>query len=559
MNTATWSLVPVRREGAWRAVFVALAALPLLGLLVFVAWPLVLIVLRSITGDDHAWTFARYAALLASPRILQAGWHSLVMGATVTAISVSAGFVVAFALHRSRLRGKAMMRFALLLPILSPSLVQALGIIFLLGRAGLVHQMTGWNLDLYGFWGLVFANACYGLPQVVLIVSSSLAGADRRYYDGAEVLGASRWRQFLDITLPQCRYALVAAAFVVFTVTVTDFGNAIVIGGRYRVLATEIYAAVAGQLDFGLGAAIGTVLLLPAVLSIAVERIIVRRSGRVADGAMVVQAPRNVARDIGLGLVAFVALAPIVATTAIVVYASFARLWPYKLGLTLANYHVNLADGFAPIVTSLEVSLLAALVGTALLFSLALAQRRMRGPLAAMSSFLALLPAAIPGLVLGIGYLVAFNDGPLSGWLYGSIAILVACNFYHYHAQGYLAMVAGLRNVPQALEEVAQCLGAGTARRIGEVVLPYAAPTMASVFFFLFMRSMVTLSGVVFLVTPALNLAAVAVMQLDMNGSVSQAAAYATCVMVVTGLAVAAMRLAAARASMMVKRSRHVA
>ena len=120
-------------------------------------------------------------------------------------------------------------------------------------------------------------------------------------------------------------------------------------------------------------------------------------------------------------------------------------------------------------------------------------------------------------------------------------------------------MVAGLRNVPVALEEAAQCLGAGTARRIGEVVLPYAAPTLASVFFFLFMRSMVTLSGVVFLVTPALNLAAVAVMQLDMNGSVSQAAAYATCVMVVTGLAVAAMRLAAARASMMVKRSRHVA
>lgn len=547
-----------RRGG--QAAFGAIALLPVAGLLVFLIYPLLVIATHSLRDGAGAWSLAHYTQLWHSPAMLRAAWHSVFVSTAVTFVSLLVGFVIAFALYRSRMPGKALVRAVLLLPMLAPSLVQGLGLIFLLGRSGLVHRWTGWNLDIYGLPGLLLANVFYALPQVVIILSASLARVDRRYYDSAEMLGASRWRQFLDVTLPNARFGLLSAAFVVFTVTITDFGNAIVLGGSYRVLATEIYSQVAGQMNMGAGAAIGMVLLLPAVLSVYVERVASRRelqSG--SEAAMTVVPGRNAGRDTMLALAVAVFLLPVLATVLVVVYASFVKLWPYQLGLTFANYHVSLTDGVAPLLTSLKISLATGLLGTALLFVLALGMRSLRGVTARLAWFAALLPAAVPGMVLGIGFLLAFNTGPLAGLLYGTAAIVVLCNFYHYHSQAFLTMVGGLRTVPAALEEAVTCLGAGRVRRIADVVLPFAASSMLAVFFFLFMRSMVTLAGVIFLVTPTLKLASVSVMQMDMNGSTAQAAAYATCVMVVVGVALLAMRLVVGRIAVQWKRSRHVA
>jgi iron(III) transport system permease protein len=235
----------------------------------------------------------------------------------------------------------------------------------------------------------------------------------------------------------------------------------------------------------------------------------------------------------------------VLAIFATVVYASVVKLWPYDLSLTLAHYHSDLPDGYTPIVTSLKVSFAAAALGTVLLFLLAFGTRRLPPALARIVHLAASLPAAVPGLVVGIAYVMAFNTGPLSGWLYGSVAIVVLCNFYHYHAQGYLTMATGLRAVPGALEDAVACLGGGPLRTVRDVVLPFAAPALVSVFFLLFMQSMVTLSAVVFLVTPDLSLASVSVMQLDENGFVSQAAAYATCIVLTVTAALGAMRLCA--------------
>jgi iron(III) transport system permease protein len=553
------NVLPNRRLGD-RVLVAAVLGVPLLGLALFLLYPLVVIGSRSFTDTRGALALDNYRQLWSGGGFVTAAVHSVVMSLVVTALSVVAGFVIAFTLYRSRVPGKRLIRGALLLPILAPSLMQGLGLIFLLGRAGLLHRWTGWNVDIYGFWGLSLANLFYALPQVVLVVSASLERIDQRYYDSAEVMGASRWRQFVDITLPNARFGLLAAAFVVFTVTMTDFGNAIVVGGNYRVLATEIYGQVAGQMNFGMGATIGIVLLLPAVLSVYIERVAAKRQlATVAEAAMKVEPPANRLRDIGLAAAVAVMIVPIVAIVAVVIYASFVKLWPYRLELTFDNYHVNLAEGYAPILTSLKISLITGVVGTLALFLLALGMRELRGVFARCVNFIAMLPAAVPGMVLGIGYLVSFNTGPLSAWLYGSTAIIVLCNFYHYHTQAFLTMVGGLRSVPPALEEAVSCLGAGSVRRVGDVVMPYVASSLLSVFFFLFMRSMVTLSGVIFLVTPTLNLAAVSAMQLDVNGSVAQAAAYSTCILVVVALALLAMHVLVGRIAMHLQRSRYVA
>jgi iron(III) transport system permease protein len=468
------------------------------------------------------------------------------VSATTTLVTMAASLTLAVALHRSCMRGKWIARAVLLLPMLAPSLMQGLGLIFLLGRNGLIHKLTGLHTDIYGFSGLVAADACYTLPQAVIILSAALGRIDRRYYDAAESMGASAWRQFVDITLPQARLGLLSAAFVVFTLTMTDFGNAMIVGGPYRVLAFEIYNQVSGQMDFGMGATIGLILLLPAILSLYLQRA-ASRAGGGSEHALPFQATPRFAREASLSIASALLLIPIVAVFAVVIYASFARLWPYDFSLTFAHYHTDLPDGYAPIVTSLKVSLAVAALGTLLVFMLAMGARRLPAALARMVYLLATLPAAVPGMIVGIAYLFTFNAGTLSQWLYGSVFIVVLCNLYHNHAQAFLTMSTGLRDVPASLEDAATCLGSRAVQSIRDVVLPFAMPALVSVFFLLFVQSMVTLSAVIFLVTPDLSVASVSVMQLDQNGFVSQAAAYSTCIVAVVASALGAMRLFASR------------
>lgn len=521
-----------------------MVALPLLGLCVFFLHPLLSVLTRSLVDDQGAFTLANYARLLDDPGLPRAAWHSVVIGATTTLGTVAIGLCVAMALHRSRLPGKALIRGVLLLPMLAPSLVLGLGLVCLLGRNGLVHRLTGWPTDIYGFWGLLLANLMYGLPQVVVIVSAALERTPARHYDAAASMGATPWRQFVDVTLPRIRFALWAAAFLVFTETLTDFGSAVVVGGNYRVLAMEIYSEVVGQRDFAMGATLGVLLLAPALLSVWLGRLARRRQdlGDASPGHAL-RPERHPWRDAALGGVAALAVLSIVVTLGTVVYVSVVRLWPYDRTLTLANYLGGMPEGYGPVATSVGMSLLAATVGVVGVFMLSAGLRRLPGWLARPLQVLAALPAAVPGMVLGLGYVLAFNHGVLSTWLYGSVAIVAACSLYHYHAPTFLTMQTGMRRVPDALEDAVAVCGGDTRHVLRDAVLPFAAPAAIAAFFYLFMRSMVTLSGVIFLVTADLGLASVSVMRLDENGFLAPAAAYATCVVAAGGLALGAMRL----------------
>jgi len=167
----------------------------------------------------------------------------------------------------------------------------------------------------------------------------------------------------------------------------------------------------------------------------------------------------------------------------------------------------------------------------------------MQGRVAKMIYLLAVLPVGVPGLVLSLSYIFTFNDPvyPLH-WMYGTALLIALCNFYHYHTQGFLTMATGMRMVPQALEEAAACLGGKIRHVMFDAILPVIAPTVLAVFFFLFMRSMVTLSAVIFLVTPQLNVASVSVMHLNEAGFVSQAAAFSTIIILVVSIAMLLMR-----------------
>jgi iron(III) transport system permease protein len=513
-------------------------AVPLAGLLLFFALPMATILWRSLVQDDGGVGWANYVALWNTPGVWRALVHSLVLGASTTAICTVLGVLVAYGMERTAMPGRRFVAASLALPVLAPSLVLGLGLIFLLGRNGLVGKWLGVRPEVYGFWGLLVADVMYALPQAVMILRAALRHGDARQYEAAEVLGATPWRQFVDITLPGMRYGLLSAAFVVFTVTITDFGNAVVIGGNYAVLATEIYNQVSGQMKFGLGAVVGIVLLLPALLSVWIEHVSARQVPAGAESRVPPVPSRRPLRD-RLFFVACSLLAGCaVAVIATVVLASFMRLWPYRFDFTLKHYAITMAGGYAPLWTSLQVSAGAAILGTVLLAMLAIGARRLSPAAARGVALLAALPVGVPGLVLGIAYVFAFNTATWPwGALYGTALLIALCNFYHYHTQAYVTMATGVRAVPAPLEEACSVLGGGVRHALRDVFLPVLAPTLWAVALFLFMRSMVTLSAVIFLITPSLTLGAVTVMRLDEAGFTSQAAAFSTCIMAIVSAA----------------------
>jgi iron(III) transport system permease protein len=500
---------------------------------------------RSVTEADGGIGLENYGRILSSPGFWKATRNSLAMSLATTALALGFGLVIACAVHRCRVPGSALLIAAVSLPLLAPSLVQGLGLIFLLGRNGIVTKALGLDLNIYGFWGLLIANGLYALPQAVLIIGAALRAADARIYEAAEVMGAPQWRQFIDITLPNIKFGLLSAGFIIFTITITDFGNAATIGGDYSILATEIYNQAVGQMNFNLGSVVGIMLLLPTVLAFWLERVASQRQfGALSESAIPLRITFSAKRDVAMTVAAWLIAALPLLTVGIVVYASFVWLWPYRFDLTLKHYNVQVAGGYDPLFMTVEISLMAATLGTVLIFALAVAMQRAPRSLAKPLYFLCLLPAAVPGLVLGLAYIFAFNNPSLPLYaLYGTAALLAICNAMHYWTQGFLTAMTGLRQVPGSLQETAACLGASLPRVLRDVVLPYMAPTLISVFFFLFMRSMVTLSAVIFLVTATVSVAAVSIMRLDEAGFTSQAAAYATCTMAVVIASWLVMRL----------------
>lgn len=523
---------------------IACVGLPLLGLILFFAYPMFIVFLRSITVGD-SYGLRNYVEVLGSPGFWRATRHSLVMGGSTTLLSVFLGFVIAHGLYRCAFPGKWLVRAIIVLPLLAPSLVQALGLIFLLGRNGVISRALGVEIEIYGFWGLLIANTLYAIPQAAMIIGAALVLLDARTYEAAEVLGASPWRQFRDLTIPSARYGILSASFVCFTITITDFGNAAVIGGDYSVLATEIYSQVVGQRNFNMGAVVGIMLLFPTVLSYMIERQAMKRQQAVhATGQALYRPNFAPLRDLCMAALSLLICASIVAVIGIVIYASFITLWPYNMSLSPKHYNITLAGGYSSLWVTILISIGAAMGGTIAVFLLGLGLRRVPQALAQPIQILAAMPAAVPGMVLGLAYVLTFNSTTTPLYLlYGTAALIGIVNFYHYHTQGFLTVVTGFRQLPPALEEAAGSLGAGLGRTARDIVAPFIAPMLVSVFFFLFMRSMVTLSAVVFLTTPKLSVAAVTIMRLDDAGLTSQAAAFSTCVMAVVCIAILSMKV----------------
>ena len=531
------SVAALRQRAHWtdRIAHAALVAVGL-ALVVFLALPLASILVKSLQNADGAFVgLLNFTSYLASPSLLTSLWHSVWVSLMVTVITLPLAFGFAYALSRSCMPFKSLFRTIALIPLLAPSLLSALSLIYWFGNQGLargfVHAL-GFE-TIYGAPGIVVAECFSVFPHTLMILITALSLADARLYEAANALGTSTRRKFFTITLPGAKYGLISAAQVAFTLVMTDFGIPKVIGGNFNMLATDVFKLVIGQQDFQRGAVVGLLLLAPAVLTFVVDRLISRKQTSMLSARAVPYRP-SPAPVFDALMTAYVALvsALMLAMLDMAVFASVASFWPYDLSLTLKHYTMGLVDAEVgeAFVNSLKLAAGTAFFGTIIVFTGAYLLEKTRGldALRPVVRLLAMLPMAVPGLVLGLGYIFFFNlpGNPLNG-LYQTLPLLVLCTIVHFYTTGHLTAVTALKALDAEFEAVSASLKVPFFKTFWRVTLPICTPTLLDIARYFFINAMTTISAVVFLYSPSTKVAAIAILNLDEAGEAGAAAACA--------------------------------
>lgn len=524
----------------------ALLALAVLALLVFLGAPLATILMQALEDSSGRFTgLANFIAYAQTPALLQSLWNSVWVSVLVTLITVPLAFGFAYALTRSCMPFKPLLRGITLVPLLAPSLLAAISLIYWFGNQGaLKDALRALGIaQIYGAPGIVMAECFAVFPHALMILVTALSLADARLYEAADALGATAWRKFHTITLPGAKYGLISAALVSFTLVITDFGIPKVIGGDFNVLATDVFKLVIGQQDFAKGAVVALLLLLPAVLTFAVDGYVSRRQTAMLTARAVPYRPYPArGRDWAMTAYCAVLALLVLAMLGMAVFASFATFWPYKLEPSLRHYMLGLVDaevgeGF---VNSLKMAAGTAVFGTAMVFGTAYLLEKTQGAqaLRGVARLLVMLPMAVPGLVLGLGYIFFFNalGNPLHG-LYHTLTLLTLCTIVHFYTTGHLTAVTALKSLDGEFEAVSASLKVPFYTTFWRVTLPICMPALVDIARYFFVNAMTTISAVVFLYSPDTKVASIAILNLDEAGEIGAAAAMAVLIALVSAAA----------------------
>ena len=471
-----------------------------------------------------------YITYFSTPSLFRSIQNSLFIATLSTIITVGLAFGFAYALNRSQMRFKGVFRLIAMAPILVPSLLPGIALVYLFGNQGMIKGLL-LGESIYGPIGIVIGSVFFTFPHAMIIIMTALAISDARLYEASVSLRASRWRTFWTVTIPGARYGLISAAFVVFNLVITDFGLPKVIGGQYNMLAVDIYKQVIGQQNFEMGAVVSVVLLIPALFAFTIDRIVQKRQVALLSARSVPYSP-NVHRGfdrICLAYCSFIAVF-IIGILAVCQFAALIKFWPYDLSLSLKNYAFDLMDGggWDSYRNSLRLAFLTALFGTLIVFTGAYMVEKTQGFRTGRSTFqfLAMLPMAIPGMVLGLAYIFFFNNpaNPLN-FIYGTMAILVVCTVTHFYTVSHLTAVTALKQMDREFESVSASLKQPFYKLFSRVTVPVCMPAVLDISIYLFVNAMTTVSAVVFLYSSDTTLASVAVLNMDDAGDIAPAAA----------------------------------
>lgn len=542
-------------------------------LVLFIAYPVSKALIGAFYDEDGGLSLAAFAARLGTERVwglncLAGGvrcgvaWNTLVLALLTATGTTVLGTLMALMAERGHRRWQGPLRVLALLPIITPPFVVGLGLILLFGRAGVVNQVleswfgiapTRW---FYGLPGVLTAQLFAFTPIAFMIMRGVVQGIAPSLEEAALTLRADRWRTFRTVTLPLMKPGLANAFLVGFIESIADFGNPVVVGGQFSVLSTDIFFAIVGaQYDQGRAASLAWVLTLFALAVFALQRGLLGRqnyttvSGK-GDAGIAMPLPDGVRRAVYA--VAFPWLLFTVVVYLFAFAGGFVQTWGRDYTPTLAHFRTAFSlewgefglvwagTAWNSLITTVKLAGISAPITAALglLIAWLLARNEFKGQGA--FEFAALLAFAIPGTVLGVSYILAFNVPPLE--LTGTGLIIILCFMFRNLPVGVRAGTAAFKQLDRSLDEASLMLRASTTQTLLRVVLPLLKPALVAALVYSFVRAMTTVSAVIFLVTAENELATTYIIGRVGNGDYGVALAYCTVLIVLMSLATAAIQ-----------------
>ncbi|WP_163859315.1 ABC transporter permease [Paenibacillus elgii] len=500
-------------------------------LAVFIVYPLYQILKSSFINPDGAVSFSAYVGVLSGGQLFEALKNSLLLAVIVSVLSTAIAYMFAYTFAYVKVPFKKLFNAVAILPVISPPFVISLSAILLFGKQGFVskHLLGLENANIYGLKGLVLVQTLTYFPVAFLVLAGLLRSISPSLEEASMNMGAGRLRTFLNVTLPLTMPGIANAFLLVFVQSLADFGNPMTLGGNYTTVAREIYLQAVGSYDIQAGAALAMVLMSITFLIYALQKFWIGKksyvtvTGKPAHGRRLIekgatrQALFALCMLLSVIVIAFYLLVPI---------GSFIKLWGINNSFTWDHYKYVFSLGQKSMKDTLLLSIIATPIAGLLgmIIAFLVVRKQFIGKKALES--VSMLSIAIPGTVIGISYILAFNQAPLA--LTGTALIIIVAFVVRAIPVGIRSGIASLQQIDPSIEEAATNLGAGQARNFFTVVLPLIKPAFYSGLVYGFVKSMTAMSAVIFLISAKYNLITASILTQVESGRIGVASAYCT-------------------------------
>jgi len=521
-------------------------------LAIFLLYPIGAVLVKSFWGDE-GFTLEFYQEFFTYKIYYKSLFNTLTLGTTTMIILLIVGFCFAYLTTRGPLWLRKPLKIVALLPLAAPPYIFAISLITLLGRNGFINNIFNLNFNIYGWTGVITAQCLAFLPLSFMMIENVLNSLNPSLEETASDMGASELRIIRSITIPLCAPGLLKAALLVFVMTIAEFGNPAILGGRIPFLAPDTYLAITGEGDFHLASVLSVVLIAPCVIIFILHNYVLKGRGYTTIvGKPTATEPKETAHGIKISFM-IISIATgilVLLSFGVILVGSFVKI--VGVDNTFVIDHVLNTQSNIAIWNSIKVSLGAGLVGAIVGTLLAYVIMRGKFPGKQAMEMVALSGFALPGTVIGVGYIIAFNRPPFL--LTGTIWILILNCVFRFVAVGVEAGISKLHQISIEIEEASADLGADFLTTFFKVVLPIMFSAFVVGFIFTFMTTMMSLSSVIFLVTPGFDLASVYIYLTAQLGELGPASATTMKVIAIVAISIATLNIISKKTGLVVEK-----
>lgn len=506
-------------------VFIIITTIMIVLLLLFVVYPVFSVLVKSFRFKDEP-SLVSYASFFKYSYYYRSMLNTLMLGVITTSIIVIISFALSYTVSKTDLPFRGFFKIIAILPLISPPFIFSLALIIIAGRRGLIYQLLKISPSIYGWPGLIIAQVLSFLPLGFLMVNNVLQSLNPSLEDASSDLGAGQTRTLFKVIVPLSLPGLFKAALLVFIMSLADFGNPMLIGGGLPIMATDAYNLWIGEQNIEMASVFCVLLIIPSIIVYVIQNYILKGGSFITvSGQMTGTERRKIAWFIQYPfflISLFVCLA-IMACFSVIFLSSVTKL--FMINNTFTLQHFSSYAGWRALKTSFTVSSIAAVITsfTSIIFAYVLVRKRPKAR--SLLEFMALLGFAVPGTVMGIGYILVFNRHPLV--LTGTLLIIIINISFREFPVGLEAGISKLHQIDESIEEASRDLGAGSFRTFIGIALPLMSSAFAASFLYTFMVGMITISAVIFIIAPGTNLASLLILRLAETGNIGKASAMA--------------------------------